>query len=217
MLHAVLAGSSEAVGRFPPLMSRRTDALTGGGWDLNVSDTGDMTLSTGKPGAQLRLNIVSAFSEAGPRWNTLGDVSSMPTMGDGNAGPTELSPGIKTSPFNVQVDRSSAHDGLWVVHAKILQESGTSPSFSLVRVVQLEPAPPARPLKIIINDSLTSLAPVTIGVHVRHHAKLLDNAAVSDVVVPGRYEPGVCGTENNQGIFGTPYHPVSVAQQPHTV
>lgn len=215
LLHVLQASSSGVMpvdGKSPPLLSRRAESLTGGGWDLNVSDMGDMTLSVGESGSQIRLNVVSAFSEAGPRWNTLGDVSGMPTMGDGNSGPTELSSGIKTRSFDVQVDRSAELDGRWVVHAEIQQDAGTRPSFLLIRVVQLEPAPPALPLKILINDSLTSLAPVTIGLHVRHHAKLL-GGSVSDVVVPGRYEPGVCGTENNQGIFGTPYHPVSVTHQ----
>ena len=149
VLHVLVWGGCGAAAA-PPLLSRRADALAGGGWDVNVSDAGDITLSARGPLAQVRFNVVSAFSEAGPRWNSLGDVSGMPTMGDGGSrGPTELSAGIETRPFDVQVDRSAALDGRWVVRAEIREAAGTRPSFSLVRVVQLDPPPPALPLKVL--------------------------------------------------------------------
>ena len=158
-LHVLVWGGCGAAAA-PPLLSRRADALAGGGWDVNVSDAGDITLSARGPLAQVRFNVVSAFSEAGPRWNSLGDVSGMPTMGDGGSrGPTELSSGIETRPFDVQVDRSAAAlDGRWVVRAEIREVAGTRPSFSLVRVVQLDPPPPALPLKVLALSLSLSLS-----------------------------------------------------------
>ena len=105
------------------------------------------------------------------------------------------------------VDRSAAAAGRWVVDARINPEPGSSAPFSLRRVYQLEPAPPALPRKVLINDTLTSHAAATIGLHVRHHATLAAGARVDSAAVPGRFDPGTCGTEANTGIFGDPFHP----------
>ena len=65
----------------PPLLSRRAHALAGGGWTLNVTDLGSATVTVSTAVGGTTFEIVSAFSEPGPRWNALGDITDMPVLG----------------------------------------------------------------------------------------------------------------------------------------
>ena len=83
--------------------------------------------------------------------------------------PTDLST-PSGSPFVVQIDRSEASQGRWVVDAAIRVEprahaaasnddrsnddrGSVSVPYSLRRVYQLHPAPPALPRKVLVNDT----------------------------------------------------------------
>jgi hypothetical protein len=160
-----------------PHLSRRAQVLAGAASvSFSVDPGGGAAITVGAS----TFHVASSFSEPGPRWNNL-TVGAPPAAGG-------------TTPWPVTVDRSGERTGTWVVQA-------LAPSFTVRRVLQLHPAPPALPRRILVNDTIISTASDVIGVHVRHHAQLV-SGTVDDVQVPGRFEPGMCGTEQNAGIFG---------------
>ena len=187
LLHAtlplsVLFGSS-AAGRELDVKSRRAQALAGAdGVVFSVDDGGGATLGV----AGTTFQLASSFSSPGhgdePSWHNLTN-------------------GAAASTWSVAVNRSGAERGEWTVHAVPPQGSA---DFTVTRRYHLDPAPPARPVRVLINDTLTSRSDAILGVHVQHHARLL-KGTVDNVQVPGRFEPGMCGTDGpngNSAIFG---------------
>jgi hypothetical protein len=223
LLTAVAAGP-----RQPQLLSRRAHFTKGVPFELEVLDSGACRIVITTAGDSARhtarenattviFEVTSALSESGyngggrylpPVWHSLGNLSGMPSLADGDVlrppaapvteGGQSVSPVV--SQMNVSVDRAQAGAGRWVITA-------STQLFELRRTFQLEPAPPSLPRKVLVNDSLTSLATQLIGTHVRHHARLISGGAPAAAAVPGRFAPNSCGTENNQGIFGTAFHP----------
>ena len=172
-----------ATGSGLDVLSRRAAALAGKRFTLAVEDGGGATIRVG--GAEFAL--VSGFSAPGigaaPAWHNL-------TAG---AAGSSADPGA----WAVRVDRTRAEGGVWVVHA-------SSAHFTLTRRYALDPPPPSLPLRVLVNDTLASSAAEIIGVHVRHDAQLTAGT-VDNVQVPGRFEPGMCGTDGpdgNPAIFG---------------
>jgi hypothetical protein len=191
---AVLAAASTALsllpsesdgGSVPPLRSRRAQALAGADFTFSVDAGGGASIVT--QGATFQL--ASSFSSPGrdePVWHN-------------------LSKDAAHSGWSVAVDRSGAGRGEWVVRA-VPAVVGAAANFTVKRRYHLDPAPPARPIRVLINDSLTSLADEIIGVHVQHHARLTAGGTVESVQVPGRFEAGMCGTDGpngNAAIFGS--------------
>eukprot|EP01051_Picozoa_sp_SAG22_P016976 SAG22_NODE_2516_length_2488_cov_1.879029_2_plen_334_part_00 len=136
-------------------------------------------------GGAARFEITSQFSEPGPVWNILSTTAAAAAAG-----------------WQVTVDRSAAAVGTFVVRA-------AARTFTLRRTLQLVPPPPQLPHKLLVNDTITSTAPSTIGMHIRHHAALA-SGKVDSAAVPGRIDAGTCGTEENAGHeSATPYHPTN--------
>jgi hypothetical protein len=151
------------------------------GFTITVTDNGAVSV-VDSTGAQLA-SIVSAFSEPGPIWNNL-SVAKPP-------------PGS----WRVRVDRSKAGSGLWFV-------SAAASSYSLNRTIALDPVPPARPRRLLFNDTFSTAtlhhnSPPTdvIGIYTRHTV-YMDSATEEEVaaaLVPGTFAVSMCGTISNPG------------------
>ena len=103
----------------------------------------------------------------------------------------------KVDGWAVRVDRAHADEGRWTV-------SASSGDYTLSRRYALDPAPPVAALRVLIDDTLTSTAAELIGISVKHDVRLA-RGTVDNVQVPGRFEPGMCGTDGpdgNAAIFG---------------
>ena len=164
-------------------LSRREHVLAPTPWALEVTDGGAAAITIGTA----RFDVTSQFSEPGPLWNNL--TTARPT---GSLG------------WRVQVNRSLASAGTWTVTA-------STRTFALRRKFQLVPPPPQKPQKLLVNDTITSKAPATIGMNIRHYAALVSSRGeVDSAAVPGRINAGACGTEENAGHEGTtPFHPTN--------
>lgn len=186
-IHAVLLlvfmGSSAAGTHVLDLKSRRSQALAGADFTFSVDGGGGATLNV----AGTTVQLVSSFSSPGhdePVWHNLTNGATSPA-----------------NSWSVEINRSGAKRGEWVVRAVPVQGGG---DFTVIRRYQLDPVPPARPVRVLINDTLKSRSERLVGVHVQHHARLI-NATIHNVQVPGRFEPGMCGTDGpdgNAAIFG---------------
>ena len=165
------------------LLSKRAQALGGTTFSFEVGGGGGamVTIAGSKPSATF--SLTSSFSEPGAV----------------QAAWRNLTAGRADGSWAVDVDRSKAKAGQWLVTAK-------AGGFTFARVYSLDP--PSRPVRILVNDTFTSSASETIGVHVRHHAHLVGGGGgVDNVQVPGRFEVSMCGTDGpngNAAIYGNP-------------
>ena len=127
-----------------------------------------------------RFEVTSHFSEPGPVWNNLSTTAVEPAQ---------------TQAWGVNVDRSGAAAGTWVVMA-------SARTFTLRRKLQLVPPPPQLPQKLFVNDTITSTESSVIGMSIRHYTALV-GGEVECAAVLGRINAGTCGTEENTGHEGT--------------
>ena len=98
---------------------------------------------------------------------------------------------------HIFVNHSASAAGRWLVRA--IAAGG---AFELQRIVVLDPPPPARLRRILLNDTLTSLTVdgVTMtGIYVRHRATVAEavGSTVGAAIVFGALAPTFCGTDEN--------------------
>ena len=183
----------------PALLSKRAAALAPSPFNFAVGADGGASVEING----LRFDLTSSFSEVGPHWNNLtapmatiaasvgkgGARKNMPDTTDGHAAHAAHSWWVPS------VNRSGAGTlGRWVVIS-------TARNYSLTRVYQLDPWP--LPRRVLVNDTIRSLAAAPIGVFVKHRA-YLDQGTVDRAVVPGLLSATYCGTEDNPTDFVAP-------------
>ena len=171
-----------------PAVSRSHLALGAQDFQLIVSDAGTATLVSSSLGAnddddgskqqQHLTTVSSAWSSPGPVWNEFTESAAAPAAG---------------SNWTVTVDRSHAAEGMWLVQGKRKE-------FTVQRAYILDPPPPQKPRRVLVNDTLST--PIAtgpglqwtatptyediIGISVRHRATVAVTAAeVESAVVPG--------------------------------
>ncbi len=98
---------------------------------FDVGENGGLEIGHADDGVKAFATVDSAFSEPGPVWHNL---TATPSSADA---------------WSVHVDRSKAFEGVWTVTAK-------APTFSLTRVVTLNPPPHETPLRVLINDTFST-------------------------------------------------------------
>jgi hypothetical protein len=188
-----------------PTISRIRQALGAQNFRLLVSDGGAATLVSSPPlssganidggpqeeqgqgqGQQHLTTISSGWSSPGPVWNEFREFKK--DSGAAAAGG-----------WRVTVDRSRAAEGVWLVR-------GEHQNFTVQRAYVLDPPPPQRPRRVLVNDTLSthtataaelgssnrwSATPThedVIGISVRHRATVAATAAeVESAVVPGEW------------------------------
>ena len=190
-----VGGAEEASAARPNVgddaVSRLRAALGGQSFSVAIAEGGAAVLTDADTGEHLT-TLSSAFSMPGPLWQQ------------------NFSNSADSAGWQVQVDRSKAADGRWTV-------VGVGKTYTVGRLYVLDPVPPAKPRRLLINDTITttgsrganrdtshSAGPVSaehiVGIAVRHQATVA--AAISDVdtaVIPGAYGGWQCSTHGNPG------------------
>ena len=115
---------------------------------FDVGENGGLEIGHADDGVKPFATVDSAFSEPGPVWHNL---TATPSSADA---------------WSVHVDRSKAFEGVWTVTAK-------APTFSLTRVVTLNPPPHKTPLRVLINDTFST--PTTMALSHDHALPSLDD------------------------------------------
>jgi hypothetical protein len=153
--------------------------------------SGGMSSGDGRAGAS---SSTSSSSGGGSSGNNNNNNNNNPCGDGGGGGGASAGPRASGWVVGPTVDATAGKTlGRWVVRA-------TAVNFSLTRVFQLDPWP--SPRRVLINDTITSLASAPVGVSVRHVASLDPAAMVGTAVVPGVLEADFCGTEDNPWNFG---------------
>ena len=185
MLTVVAALLLCSADRATAFLSRLDAALGPHDFVLHVAEGGAATLRSATTG-ELLSTVSSSFSEPGPVWNDFGTLQ--PPNGS----------------WTVNVDTSRASEGFWAA-------KGVGKAFEVLRTFALDPRPPARPRRVLVNDTVRTLGPPTsatsspsaadlVGIHVKHTATVAaTEAEVDTAVVPGAYGNWYCSTYDNPG------------------
>ena len=189
---AALAAIAAAGATLGAPVSQLRAALGGQSFAVSVAAGGAAVLKDPSSGEHLT-TISSSFSLPGPIWqNFSASEATADALG-----------------WRVTVDRSRAALGQWTV-------TGVGTAYRVSRLLWLDPPPPAKPRRLLVNDTITTpahpAAPAAracgsrptakdvLGLAVRHQATVAASAAdVDTAVIPGAYGNWQCSTHENPG------------------
>jgi hypothetical protein len=173
-------------------VSQLAAALAGQQFAVTIAAGGAAVLTDSVSGEHLT-TLTSSFSRPGPVWQNFSVEPS-------------------TSPiWQVAVNYSQAASGRWTVVGTL---SCVEAAYKVQRLYVLDPAPPLRPRRLLINDTIgtpflsdtrkqhaipAGPAAGVLGIAVHHRATVASSAAdVETAVIPGACSGQQCGTEPNQ-------------------
>ena len=178
----------------PAAVSQLAEALGGQDFSVTIAAGGAAVLTDSVSGEHLS-TVTSSFSRPGPIWQNFSVAASTDSL------------------WQVTVNHSQAARGRWTVVGTL--GPVTTGAFQVERLYLLDPAPPRRPRRLLVNDTITTPSYTTqlgaaaaarsqqlkgvVGIAVRHRATVA--AAATDVetaVIPGACAGQQCGTEPNE-------------------
>ena len=157
-----------AMGAASAPVSTLRAALGGQNFAVSVAAGGAAVLSDPSSGAHLT-TVSSSFSLPGPIWQNFTASEAADALG-----------------WRVTVDRSRAARGQWTV-------TGVGSAYRVVRLYSLDPPPPVKPRRLLVNDTISTPAHLAapaasacgarpsaadvLGLAVRHQATVAETAA----------------------------------------